>query len=81
MNPVSAIVVFVVIWWVVLFAVLPWGVRRVENPEPGADPGAPANPRMWRKAAITTAISVVLFAVAYFVVESDLISFRNPGDL
>ena len=40
MNPVSAVVVFIVIWWLVLFMVLPFGVRRTESPEMGHDPGA-----------------------------------------
>ena len=79
MNPVSAVVVFIVIWWLVLFMVLPWGVRRTETPEPGHDPGAPAKPMLWRKAAATTAISVVLFAIVYVVVEYELISLRGVG--
>ncbi|MCZ6510709.1 MAG: DUF1467 family protein [Alphaproteobacteria bacterium] len=79
MNPVSAVVVFIVIWWLVLFMVLPWGVRRTETPEPGHDPGAPAKPMLWRKAAATTAISVVLFAIVYVVVEYELISLRDLG--
>ena len=48
MNPVSAVVVFIVIWWLVLFMVLPWGVRRTETPEAGHDPGAPAKPMLWQ---------------------------------
>ncbi len=79
MNPVSAVVVFIVIWWLVLFMVLPWGVRRTETPEAGHDPGAPAKPMLWRKAAATTAISVVLFAIVYVVTEYELISLRDLG--
>ena len=37
-----------------LFAVLPWGVRREENPEPGHDPGAPAKTHLWAKVIATT---------------------------
>lgn len=77
MNPVSAVVVFIITWWLVLFMVLPFGIRRVEAPEPGHDPGAPANPRLWRKLAITTAITIVLFAITVAVVQSGLISFRG----
>ena len=79
MNPVSAVVVFIVIWWLVLFMVLPWGVRRTETPEAGHDPGAPAKPMLWRKAAATTAISVVLFAIVYVVAEYELVSLRDLG--
>ena len=41
----TAVAIFFLIWWVVLFAVLPWGVRsQHEGGEitPGTDPGAPA---------------------------------------
>ena len=76
MNIVSAIVVYVVLWWLVLFLVLPWGVRRSEAPEQGNDPGAPEKPMLWRKAAITTVIATVLFVITYAIVASDLISLR-----
>ncbi len=79
MNPVSAVVVFIVIWWLVLFMVLPFGVRRNEAPQAGHDPGAPAQPMLWRKAAATTAISVVLFAIVYAVAEYELISLSDLG--
>jgi predicted secreted protein len=77
MNPVSAVVVFIVIWWLTLFIVLPFGVRRTENPEPGHDHGAPAKPMLWRKVAVTTAISIVLFAAVYGIVEYELIALSD----
>ncbi len=78
MTLFSGIVVFTVIWWLVLFTVLPWGVRRTEDPEPGHAVEAPANPRILLKFAITTAIAAVLFAIAWWLIESDLITFREP---
>ncbi len=77
MNVVEAIVVFVMIWWVVLFMTLPVGIRRDRSPKAGNDPGAPVEPAMWRKMAVTTAISLVLFGLVYWVVESDL--FASGG--
>lgn len=76
MSIFTGILVFVMIWWVVLFAVLPWGIRVPDEQEPGHATSAPSNPRLLRKALITTAISVVLWAIAYTLIESDLISFR-----
>lgn len=58
--------IFLIIWWLVLFAVLPWGVRRQESDEVGHDPGAPANPMLLKKALITTVIALVLWG-AFFV--------------
>jgi predicted secreted protein len=60
-----AIAIYVTIWWIVLFAVLPLGVRSAEEageerPE-GTDPGAPTAPQLARKAAITTVVAAVVF--------------------
>jgi predicted secreted protein len=60
-----AIAIFITIWFVVLFAVLPFGVRSQEEAGeivPGTDPGAPASPRLLVKALWTTAIASVIFA-------------------
>ncbi len=56
---------FFVIWFIVLFAVLPFGVQSQQesgNVAAGTDPGAPVAPRLFIKALWTTAISVVVFA-------------------
>ena len=71
--------VYVVIWWLTLFMILPWGISRV-NPDdllPGEDPGAPAKPQLLKKFIITTGVSLVFFVIFYFVYESDVISFRK----
>ena len=72
----TGIIVYLIIWWVVLFAVLPWGVRRVEVPDSGHDPGAPEKPMLFRKFLATTAISAVLWLVAYYLIAGDMLSFR-----
>jgi predicted secreted protein len=77
MGWVTGAAVYVCIWMVVLFAVLPWGVRPTVDAQPGNDPGAPANPRLLRKALITTAIATLLWIAFYLVSRSDLISFRE----
>lgn len=69
MNWFSQVAIFVLIWFVVLFAVLPIGVRRQENPEPGHDPGAPVQPMLWRKAMWTTVISLTIWGVYYVVTQ------------
>ncbi|MBX9777980.1 MAG: DUF1467 family protein [Xanthobacteraceae bacterium] len=66
MSLATAIAVYFIIWWVVLFMVLPWGVRSQEEGGDvvgGSDPGAPAIPRLWWKLVWTTVVSGVVFAV------------------
>ncbi len=66
------------IWWVVIFAVLPWGVRVPETHQPGHATSAPERPMLWRKAAITTAIAAVIWIGVYLLIESDLVTLREP---
>lgn len=68
MSPVSAAAVFFIIWWLVLFAVLPIGVQsqiEADDVTLGTERGAPHQPRLGRKLLITTAIAAVVFAVVY----------------
>jgi predicted secreted protein len=74
----QGVVVYVVTWWIVLFAVLPFGIRPIEKGELGHAAGAPANPRLWFKAGVTTAIATVIWIAFYVVASSNLISFREP---
>jgi len=71
----TGIASFVVIWWVVIFAILPWGVRPAED-EMGRRAGAPASPRLGLKTLITTGIAAVLWGILYLIVSSDIWSFR-----
>lgn len=68
MNWIGAFFVYLVLWWVVLFAVLPWGVQRQENPEAGHDPGAPAVPHIGRKVIATTLITLVLWGIGVILI-------------
>jgi predicted secreted protein len=59
--------IYFVMWWIVLFLTLPFGVRsQHEDGESaaGTDPGAPVLPMMAKKLIWTTVISVVIFALA-----------------
>ena len=59
-----AIAVYFTTWWIVLFAVLPFGVRSQDEARefvPGSDPGAPLLPRLALKALWTTLIAGLVF--------------------
>lgn len=80
MGWISGIVVFLMIWWVTLFAVLPWGNRRDEERLVGTVHSAPDQPRLIRKFLITTAISCLLWLVVYGLIESNIISFHDMAE-
>jgi predicted secreted protein len=63
-----SIAVYFTTWWIVLFAVLPFGVKTQHEAggadlPPGADPGAPVAPMLARKAMWTTLLAGVIFVV------------------
>ena len=78
MNWVSGLVLYVLIWWVTLFAVLPIGTHAEVQPDESSGwRGVPARPRLWRKVGITTLVACVIWGLAFALIESDWISFRH----
>jgi predicted secreted protein len=78
MNWFNALVLFLIIWWTVLFAVLPLGTKPVAEPDQTSGwRGAPAQPRLARKLVITTVVSLVLWGVCLAVITSSWFSFRH----
>ena len=80
MPVTTAVAVYFLIWWVVLFAVLPWGIRsQHEGGEmvPGTDPGAPTAPSLGRKLLWTTLVSAVIFAAFYVVYADHLVTLEG----
>ena len=77
MGWVTGIAVYILVWWVSLFTVLPLGANRSANPLPGTVESAPDNPRLLFKFGLTTGIATVLWLIIYALVKSDLISFHD----
>lgn len=72
MTVFSLIAIYFVVWWIVLFAVLPWGVwTQADEGEVtlGTTHSAPARPLLVRKAIATTIVAAVLVAAFWVAVE------------
>jgi len=80
MGITTGIAVYLVIWWTILFAVLPIGVHRVDNPLPGHDRGAPEKPLLLKKVIITSLVAAAIWLAFFAVYELDLLSFRRWAD-
>ena len=68
MSLLSSAAIFFVIWWVVLFAVLPFGVRsqhEMNDVTLGTEHGAPHEPYILRKILATTVIAGIIFGAFY----------------
>jgi|TARA_B100001121_G_scaffold251795_1_gene228075 predicted secreted protein len=77
----GSIIVYVLIWWIIFFSILPVGIQSnkekfKENIE-GIDPGAPKNPRIAKKFLITTIITSIIFIVIYYLVRFNLLNLRE----
>jgi predicted secreted protein len=80
----TAIAIYFIIWWVVLFAVLPFGVRSQEEGGDvvrGTDPGAPVVPRLWWKLVWTTVIASVVFAICALLYSYRLVTLEGLAAL
>ena len=77
MGLATSISCYLVIWWTVLFAVLPLGSRSYHEAgikvTDGGDPGAPVNPNLKRKFITTTWVSAIVFAIIWCIVTFNLI--------
>jgi predicted secreted protein len=80
----TSVAIFFIIWWVVLFTVLPWGIRsQAETGEvvPGSDPGAPALPKLKSKLVWTTLVAAIVFAAFQVIYRYRLVSLDDLSTL
>jgi predicted secreted protein len=81
MNLASALAIYFIIWWLVLFVVLPFGIRNAhetgETVDEGHEPGAPVNPRLVRKVLITTILASLIFAAFYLAQTRGYLSLES----
>ena len=80
MSVPFAIAVYVVIWWTVLFAILPIGVRTQGEDGavvPGTPASAPTRPRLVRVVLLTTAVSCFVFGGLWLAIRYGLIDLQQ----
>jgi predicted secreted protein len=83
MNWFSALVVWLIIWWLVLFIILPIGIRgQAEEGDivKGSEPGAPHTLNIKRKFIQTTIIASVLWVLTCGLILSGWVSWEMLGD-
>jgi predicted secreted protein len=89
MSLTLGIAIYVIVWWTVLFAILPIGVRTQGEDGavvPGTPESAPSAPRLLRIVLLTTLISGLLFAACWAALRYGLVDFgaivgRESGQL
>ena len=81
MGITGSIIVYVLIWWMIFFSVLPVGIHsnkeKFREKIEGIDRGAPNNPKIGKKFLITTIVTSIIFMVIYYLVKFDLLNLRE----
>lgn len=79
MSWVSGLFVYFIVYWTVLFAVLPWGNQAEAQPQLGNAPSAPANPRLKQKFIATAIVAAVIWVIIFILVKVEIISFHDAA--
>ena len=78
MSITGLAIIYIIIWWVVFFAILPIDVNRNKIVKiDGEDPGSPENPKILKKFIHCTGISTFLFIIIYLLMKLEYLNLRN----
>ena len=78
MSPTGLAIIYIIIWWIVFFAILPIDVDRKKLIKiEGEDPGSPENPKMFKKFIYCTGITTILFIIIYLLMKFEYLNLRN----
>ena len=78
MSITGLAIIYIIIWWIIFFAILPIDVERKKMVKvEGEDPGSPENPKMLKKFIYCTVITTILFIIIYFLMKFEYLNLRN----
>ena len=78
MSVTGLAIIYIIIWWIVFFAILPIDVNRNKTQRiEGEDPGSPENPKMFKKFLYCTGITSVIFVIIYLLMKYEYLNLRN----
>ena len=78
MSITGSLIIFVLIWWIIFFSLLPIDVdRKHKEMVEGADKGSPENPKIIKKIIYTTIITSIIFIGLFMLVKYDYLNLRR----
>ena len=78
MSATGLAIIYIIIWWVVFFIILPIDVNRHKSIKiDGEDAGSPENPKMPKKFIYCTGITTVIFMIIYLLIKHDILNLRS----
>ena len=78
MSITGSLIIFVLIWWIIFFSLLPIDVdRKHKEMVEGADKGSPEDPKIIKKIIYTTIITSIIFIGIFMLVKYDYLNLRR----
>ena len=78
MSITGSLIIYVLIWWIIFFSLLPIDVdRKHKEMVEGADKGSPENPKIIKKIIYTTIITSIIFIGIFMLVKYDYLNLRR----
>ena len=77
MSATGLAIIYIIIWWIVFFTILPIDVIRQKSIKiDGEDTGSPENPKMLKKFIYCTGITTVIFVIIYLLIKYEYLNLR-----
>jgi len=78
MSATGLAIIYIIIWWMVFFIILPIDVNRHKSTKiKGEDAGSPENPKMLKKFIYCTGITTVIFMIIYLLIKYEILNLRS----
>ena len=78
MSVTGLAIIYIIIWWIVFFSILPIDViRKKPTKIDGEDAGSPENPKMLKKFIYCTCITSIIFIMIFLLIKSENLNLRN----
>ena len=78
MSITGLAIIYIIIWWIVFFAILPIDVIRTKTVNiDGEDPGSPENPKILKKFIYSTVITTIIFGIIFLLIKFEYLNLRN----
>ena len=77
MTATGLAIIYIIIWWIVFFTILPIDVNRLKSVKiEGEDAGSPENPKMLKKFIYCSGITTVIFVIIYLLIKYEYLNLR-----
>ena len=78
MSITGLAVIYIIIWWIIFFTILPVDVNRAKTVNiDGEDPGSPENPKILKKFIYCTGITTIIFSIIFLLIKFEYLNLRN----